>query len=412
MNVSMSKIKLLVVFLQFLVITNAHAQSDALRIYIDADFSNSPESSVSIERGLQVALSFANHTLLGRPVEIVRKDHRGNSARSYRHIKQYLEDPAALLIVSGSHSPPLLTHRDYINEHGVLYLVPWAAAGPITRYPSAENWIFRLSVDDTKAGHLIISFAVREKGFKRPFLLLERTGWGRSNEKTMAAAMQKLGVESFGINRFDWDLKERGARAIIKQAIDERSDVIVLVGNAIESSTFARALAAQPENERLPLLSHWGITAGDFEKNVSHEDRTKIDLHFIQTGFSFINRALDPFESKVFNRAKREYPDIKTPKDISSPTGFIHAHDLGLLLVEAATQVSPDVSIEKARDKLRVALENITTPVRGLVKTYKQPFSVFSEGNPDAHEALGINEFVMAQYGREGEITINDWRRE
>ncbi len=37
-----------------------------------------------------------------------------------------------------------------------------AAAGPITRYPSDAHWIFRLSVDDTKAGYVIARYAIEE----------------------------------------------------------------------------------------------------------------------------------------------------------------------------------------------------------------------------------------------------------
>ncbi|NRA59878.1 MAG: hypothetical protein HRU25_02995 [Psychrobium sp.] len=55
-------------------------------------------------------------------------------------------------------------------------MVPWAAAGPITRSKQAENRIFRFSIDDAKAGHFIAKQAIAQ-GFKRPYLLLEDTGW-------------------------------------------------------------------------------------------------------------------------------------------------------------------------------------------------------------------------------------------
>eukprot|EP00494_Astrolonche_serrata_P033609 UN33878 len=107
--------------IQALAIPVAQAEKNAFKIYLDADFSNHSESSVSIERGLMVALQNADFKLMGRPVEVIRKDHRGNSARSQRHINQYLKDEDALLMVSGIHSPPLLAHREQINKEGVLF---------------------------------------------------------------------------------------------------------------------------------------------------------------------------------------------------------------------------------------------------------------------------------------------------
>ncbi len=407
----MRKLVLAILFGFFRVLACAEvAGSGSVNIYIDADFSNHFESSQSIERGLSVALARVDNTLFGRPVKLVRKDHRGNSARSLRHIRQYLEDPDALLIVSGIHSPPLLSHRDFINENGVLVLVPWAAAGPITRYPAKNNSIFRLSIDDTKAGQVLASFAIDVKGYKRPFLMLERTGWGRSNERTIRAALSNLGVNNASIGWFDWNLKEAGARALVEDAFAARSDSILLVGNAIEGITIAKMLALQPNNRRLPVVSHWGITGGRFHEEVSHDLRKAIDLHFIQTRFSFLGRELDAYETEVLDSAKRLFPSIESPLDVLAPTGFIHAYDLGLLLNQAASQVPSSVSIEEARLLLRAEFENIQEPVRGLIKIYENPFSEFAEENPDAHEALDMADFVMGYFGEQNEIILHDWR--
>ncbi len=405
--------RLLIVYVlvgQFMCLQSAVAQGDRYKIYLDADFSNHLESSVSIERGLIVALDASGFKLMGREVELVRKDHRGNSARSERHIQQYLNDPDALLMVSGIHSPPLLAHREKINQEGVLFLVPWAAAGPITRYPSSVNWIFRLSVDDSKAGQVIARYAVEERQYKNPFLILENTGWGKSNAKTMSRALQDLGISNFKIGWFDWSLKEAGARSLANQAREAGADVVFLVANALEGKKIVNALATLPTESRPPVLSHWGIIGGDFHKQVTHSVREDIGLSFIQTRFSFIGKDLDDFESMVLESAKSLFPEIKTPADILAPTGFIHAHDLGRLMIEASKQVESNLPITITRKRLRAALEDIKKPVRGLIKTYRKPFSPYSDSQPDAHEALGISDFVMASFGAKDEIVLDSWR--
>lgn len=384
------------------------SQNDqSLKIYIDADFSNHLVSSESIERGLKVALSTNRYKLFNKPIEIIRMDHRGNSARSERHIKKYLKDNTAIAMVSGIHSPPLLAQRKFINENGVLFLVPWAAAGPITRYPSEKNSIFRLSIDDSKAGQVIVDFAIKKKKYKKPYLLLENTGWGNSNQKTMSSALKKLGINDYKIGRFNWGLKSTGAKSYIFAAHNAGCDVMILVANTIEGEVICKALTSTPNKSPLPLLSHWGIIGGDFHDKVPDAIRSKIDLHFIQTSFSFINTPLDEYQLNVFNKTKEIYPDIKHKRDILAPTGFIHAHDIGLLLIQAQKNVTySKMNIQKVRDDLRFALENIDTPVRGLIKTYNKPFSKFSKDNIDAHEALNKNDFTMAKFGRDNEIIL------
>tara|TARA_Y100000588_G_scaffold172796_2_gene186661 strand:+ start:145 stop:1395 length:1251 start_codon:yes stop_codon:yes gene_type:complete len=391
--------------LQVLLPLAAVAQEPPVRIYLDADRSVARSSALSIERGMRTAFSEVDNRLGGRAIEIVLKDHRGSSPRSKRHLDQYLQDDQALAVFSGLHSPPLLAHRQFINEQGILVLDPWAAAGPITRFPSPQNWIFRLSVDDTKAGYVIVSHAVEVQHFKRPYLFLEDTGWGKSNERTMGAALKELNIVPAGTAWFKWDMSKLRARALLRSIEEAAADVIFLVANAAEAETLIKEMIGL--DMVVPIYSHWGITGGDFTASIDASVRKRIQLSFIQTRFSFINHADDPFGQAVLQRAQMLFPDqIQSPLDIKAPTGFIHAYDLAKILIAAVDQVGLSGDMAVDRGKVRSALENLQTPVQGLIKTYEKPFGVFSKDNPDAHEALSIDDLVMARYGDNDEIIL------
>jgi len=383
----------------------ASASQDTLRIYIDADFTTVKSAAEAIEQGMRTALDEVDNSLVGHRVEIVRKNHRGSSPRSKSHLRQYLADEKALAVFAGLHSPPLLAHRDYINEEEVLLLDPWAAAGPITRYPSSENWIFRLSIDDTKAGHVIAQYAVRDQGYKRPYLLLENTGWGVSNEQTMRAALKEMGIVPAGVERFSWNLSKPRARALIRAATTFSADVILLVANAPEAKMLIAEMADM--GIHIPICSHWGITGGDFTNVIDAPMRAKIPLAFIQTHFSFLDVSPGSWQHDVLGRAKALFPNqIKSAKDIRAPTGFIHAYDLTKIFIAAVEQAGLSGDIRADRRNIRAALEQLDKPIRGLLKTYTQPYTVFGPDAPDAHEALGQEDFGMARYGAEGEIIL------
>ena len=383
----------------------AWAEGAPVRIYIDADWTAARASAVAIERGLRTALDEAGDLLDGRRVEIVTKDHRGSSPRSKRHLQQFLQDERALAVFSGMHSPPLLAHRRFINESGILVLDPWAAAGPITRYAAGENWIFRLSVDDTKAGRVIVRHAVLERGFKRPYLLLEDTGWGQSNQRTMGAALKELDVAPAGTAWFKWDMGRPRARALLREVEAAGADVVLLVANAMEAATLIQEMDGLGMG--LPVCSHWGITGGDFTAQVGAPLRERVSLAFIQTRFSFVSHPRDPLGQAVLSRAMALYPgQIRGAEDIQAPTGFIHAFDLGRILAAAAGQAGLTGDMAVDRPRVRAALEDLRRPVEGLVKTYRRPFAPFSAAAPDAHEALGLEDLVMARYGERGEILL------
>ncbi len=379
-----------------------------IRIYIDADRTGTKESGISIEQGIRVALSEVDNKLDGRLVELVIKNHRGNSRRSKKHLDQFLQDDKALVAFAGLHSPPLLAYRDFINENHIPVLVPWAAAGPITRYPSGSNWIFRLSVDDTKAGYVIVNHAVKKRGFLRPALLLENTGWGKSNRKIMTDALSKEDKNISQVIWFNWGISNAGAVEKLKNILASGADSILFVGNAPEGKTFVKAMLSLPHKQRLPIFSHWGITGGDFPSVINTEMRKGLDLSFIQTRFSFLDEPLKDIGKEVLKKAQQIFPDtIKSAKDIKAPAGFIHAYDLTRLLIAAVEQVGLTGDMEVDRANLKKTLENLETPVKGLIKTYQRPFRTFKSQYSDAHEALSIDDFVMAHYGESNEIVLH-----
>lgn len=381
-------------------------QEDILRLYISADRTGTKESGISIEQGIRTALDEIEYSIDGYSIELVVLDHRGSTPRFDQHLNTYLEDDRAIAMFCGLHSPPLLANRDFINENEILLLDPWAAATPITRYPSEENWIFRLSIDDSKAGFVIAKHAMGE-GYSKPFLLLEDTGWGEANEVTMSSALREYSNESVATEWFNWNLGVNQAKVILREVSVTGADVIFFVGNAPEGKVFAQAMSELPEEERLPIRSHWGITGGDFPKVIDKNIRESIDLLFIQTRFSFLNMDDNLYAAQVFDRAKKLFPEtIQYPIDIEAPTGFVHSYDLTKILIQAMTEHEWTGNTDEDRSSLRNKLENINKPVEGLLKTYTMPFTVYTDEAFDAHEALGIEDYVMAKYGENNEIIL------
>lgn len=280
------------------------ANDSYINIYLDADRTGYIESATSIEQGIRTAFDEIGNTIQGHDIRFVTLDHRGNSVRSKKHMAIYKKDPNALVIFAGLHSPPLIKYRQYINDNQILTLVPWAAGAPITRHPSSENWVFRLSVDDTKAGARLANFAVTQAQCKNPHLLLEETPWGKSNQRNMTAAIKDLLNQTPTVTWFNWGINEPGARIKIREVQRSGADCVLMVSNAAEGKHIVNAMASFPEEERLPIISHWGITGGDFAVQVPHETRQKLDLYVVQTCFSFLSSPETELSTSVLTRAK------------------------------------------------------------------------------------------------------------
>ncbi len=369
---------------------SAHAEQRTVRIGLNADMSSgSAQAGQAIQQGIQLALDEINGAggVLGHRVELVAKDHRGIPARGKRNMQQFASDRKVVAVFGGLHTPVVLAEKKQLFDTGTLqipYLIPWAAGTPVTNNP----WIFRLSVRDEYAGGFLIQKALSQS-YSKVALLLERTPWGRSNEKSMTMALQKEGLSPQDIQWFASGAEGSDISFKLSQIYQSGAEVVMLVANAPEGASIIEQMALRKKERRLPIISHWGITGGNFPQQVGKEIMDTIDLSFLQT-FSFIAHHHDEKVQKILSSAKRLYPgEVNELEDIMSPVGVAHAYDLTHLLALAIQQ-----SGRLERDSIRRMLETLP-PYTGIVRTYDP---AFSPGQGPQHDALNVSDFTLAEY--------------
>ncbi len=380
------------------------AQDERLRVYIDADFTRSFEIGDAIALGIRTALREVEFQVAGAQVQIIDKNHKGNIERSFRNLQGYLRDNQALAIFGGMHSPPYLKYKDFINSSGILTLLPWSAAGPITRAsPGSENWIFRLSVDDSKAGRFLVNNAIEKKGCQRLALLLIDTGWGRANRETMLSVLAEKGITPSYVNLFPELIGEPAAKDIIREVRQANADCAILLAQATEAAYLSQALFDQAH--QLTLISHWAILGARYPQTVDHEVRQFIGLQVLQSCGLRVEQEGSEVIAQSFRDLGREVGSLS---DISAPAGFVHGYDLARVFIaateQAATTEDWDNGIEGKRAALRAALEDLKTPVVGILKTYQEPFAPYGPNNADAHEALGAEDLCLAEFDQDGRL--------
>lgn len=379
------------VAIQFLTIFPVSAgNEEPIIIGLDADMSgHSALSGEAIRRGILLAIDRvnANGGLLNRPVKLEVRDHRGNPARGIDNIEEFADTKNLVAVVGGIHTPVALAELEAIHRRKIVYLGPWAAGTPIVDNGHTPNFVFRVSVRDQHAGGFLVD-AVRRRGFKKPGLLLWRTGWGRSNEKAIKTALDMAGMQLAGVEWFN--SSQSSMQKQIKALSQKGADVLMLVANAADGLIAVRDISNQPAAMRLPIISHWGITGGDFY-NDAGTDLPKVDLSFLQT-FSFFKPPFPERSDALFAAYCSRFGPCQSPADVFAPVGTAHAFDLIRLLA---------IAVEKAgttdRTQIRDALEKIER-FDGLMRNYNPPFTA------TRHDALDASDFMMTRFNSAGAI--------
>lgn len=366
------------------------AERRPLVIGLDADMSKgAAQGGEAIRRGIILAIEEINAAggVLGRPLELVLKDHRGTPARGVDNIEDFAAIDGLVAVVGGVHTPVALAELDAIHRHEIIYLGPWAAGTPIVDNAHDPNFVFRVSVRDESAGGYLVD-AARRRGFRRLGLLLWRTGWGRSNETAIRGALEGIGSEPAAIQWFNSGQTDMSRE--IEALATAGADVVILVANPVDGRAAIRGIADLPEHRRLPVISHWGITGGDFHDQMS-DTIAEVDLSFLQT-YSFFDPTFPAKADAVYAAYCGRFGGCQSRADIVSPVGTAHAYDLVHILARAIEQAgSPD------RRAVRDSLEMLG-PYDGLVRRYDPPFT------PARHDALDTSDYSICRYAEGGAI--------
>ena len=372
---------------RFLEASGAPQNTEVL-VGLDADMvSGSAPSGLAIKRGIELAMDEINQRggVLGKPMKLVVRDHSGLADRGLLNLRYFNSLNNLVAVFGGLHSPVVLAELKSIHQFEVPFLVPWAAATPIVSNNQSPNYVFRVSVRDEYAGEFLVNEAL--KNYTKIGLLLENTGWGRSNNKAMTVALEKRGLVP-ELQWFNWGVMDFSP--YIENLEAKGAEVILFVGNAPEGIHLVKTLAKR--TQQIPVISHWGITGGYFWKEVGRE-LGQINLTFLQS-YSFL-KELTPRAIQLVDQYKSKY-NIQSPEEIIAPVGTAHAYDLTQMLAMAIEQAD---SLD--RSAIQQALESLPR-YEGVVKTYDPPFT------RERHDALDGNIFFLARYNQSGNIVPVD----
>ncbi|MCR4378194.1 MAG: ABC transporter substrate-binding protein [Rhodospirillales bacterium] len=370
-----------------------HAEGGPVNpVYVGFDGSYGVKNSTSskaIELGLRAAMheiNAAGGVLGGRPLELITKDNRSVAARGLVNLEEFAAIEDLVAVIGDRFSPVLLQQIEPAHAKQMPLLDVWAAADDITEHAFTPSYTFRLSLKDSWAMPAMLKQALA-KGGNKIGVLLPNTGWGRSNQKALEAALaHSPQAQLVGSIWYNWG--EQDMLQHYRSLLSSGAQSVLFVTNDLEGSLLVRQLGERPDVLRVPIISHWGVTGGDMVE-ASGPALAGLDFSFVQT-FSFARAR--PQALAAFKKTVKEMAGIDDLEKLASPVGVGHGYDMMHILAKAI-----DTAGSTNRATIRDALENLG-PHNGLVRDYNPPFSA------NNHEALGPELVFFAKYGADGMI--------
>ncbi|HEK1009733.1 TPA: ABC transporter substrate-binding protein [Pseudomonas putida] len=338
----------------------------------------SAKSGEALTRGLTLAIDEINAKggLLGRPVELVRRDDESNPAKGMLAARELIQREKVSVLFGGLDTPVSLAIVPLANQLKTPFMGIWAAGTKITENGAKDNYVFRVSAVDEQVDEALVAYGLRQ-GMKQPGLILANNPWGESNLAGLHAALARRNMAQAPAERFeDSDLDMVPQLTRLKNA---GVDTLLLVGNVGPSAQVVKSLEQMGWN--VPVVSHWGPAGGRFGELAGPGAGR---VHFVQTFvFSAHNSARG---DALLAALKQRYPQVKTLADVTPAVGIANAYD-AMHLVGLAIDKAQDTQGVKVRDGFYAISE-----YPGLIKHYQQPFTA------DRHDALGPDDYVFIRF--------------
>ncbi len=341
-----------------------------VRIGVSGPFSGpSAPMGLSMRDGIRIAAAEINAGggVLGRRVELVERDDEARNELGAQIVRDFINRERVVAGLGIVNTGVALASQRHYQTARIPVITSVATGTLITRQfqppEFAENYVFRVSANDTLQAEVIADEAVRRRGFERLAILHDATNYGVLGSADLSAALRQQGVEPVVIERFQ--LRQTDMSPHLERARAAGAQAVLTYGIGPELAHIANAMARM--GWQVPIIGSWTLAMSNF---IEIAGRNAEGARMPQT---FIQEPRTAKQAAFLQSWRTTTGSARIPVAPAAAQGY----DSMLLLAAAIRQAG---SLEGPR--IRQALENLEAPVEGVIMTYRRPFST------DNHETL------------------------
>jgi branched-chain amino acid transport system substrate-binding protein len=367
----------------------AHFKSPIWIGFDDAYGQKTNTSAMSIEWGIRAAMeeiNAAGGVLDGRPLKLITTDNKGVTARGKDNFVELAATKDLVAVLGGKYSPIIIEMVPEAQRLKIPLISVWGSADLITDHKEKPSFTFRLSLKDEWGVEAMMKrLSVKYKA-RRACAILPNTEWGRSAERVILNKAAQIQIQFPVVHWYNWG--EASFNTQYQSCLDSKAQGLLLVANEKEAAVLIKEVAERSQEQRLPVVSHWGAVGGRLHE-LAQDELSKVHVEFIQT-FTFVNNKR-PRAVALANWILKN-SDLKDIADIPSPVGSAHAYDVVHLLA-SAIKINKTTNPQKIRD----GLEQLPA-FNGAVRDYSKPFS------QDRHDALDKSQLLFVKLTPSGRL--------
>ena len=337
----------------------------------------SSSMGVSMRDGVRLATKEINAAggINGNKIVLVERDDEAKNERGVQIAQELINNEKVVATLGYVNTGVALASQRFYQDAKIPVFNNVATGTLIThQFPNAaENYVFRNAAADNIQAPMIAKEAVEKRGLKKVAILADSTNYGQLGREDLEKALKGYGVTPVATEKFN--IGDVDMTSQLLKAKNAGADVILTYAIGPELAQIANGMAKL--GWKKPIIGSWTLSMASFIDTAGKNgDGATMPETFIQ------NPPTTP-KRKAFVDAYLK--DFK-PKNgiIASPVSAAQGYDSVYLLAAAIKQANSTEG-----PKILAALQDLKTPVDGVVISYNKPFSATD------HEAIKAKDVVM-----------------
>ncbi len=347
--------------------------ADPIKIGVNGPFTGGSSSmGVSMRDGVRLAIDEINKGggVMGRQLVAVERDDEAKNERGVQIAQELVNKEKVTAVVGYINTGVALASQRFFQEAKIPVMNNVATGSLVTHQfdKEPENYVFRNAAHDSIQAPMIVDEAVTRRGYKKVAILADSTNYGQLGRADLEAALKAKGITPVAVEKFN--VKDVDMTAQLLKAKEAGAETVLTYGIGPELAQIANGMTKL--GWKVPLIGSWTLSMATYIDNAGPGgEGARMPQTFIQEPTNPKRQAFIISYLKTFN-----------PKNarMDSPVSAAQGYDSIYLLAAAIKQANSTDG-----PKIKAALEDLKTPVEGVVTTYNKPFSKTD------HEAITAN---------------------
>ena len=319
-------------------------------------------------------------------IEVIERDDEAKNDRGALIAQELASMPDLSGVIGSVNTGVVMAGDKYLQEKGITKIIcPAAGSSSMTQWANkpdgtkgpAQLSIFRFAANDGIQAAMVVEEAINRKLFKVA-IIHDDTNYGVSGRDDLLNQIKKQGGKLQVVTQEKFKIGDKDMTAQLLKAKALGAQAILIWGIGPELAAVANGMAKI--GLKVPLIGGWTLSMSNFIDNAGKNANGTI---MPQT---FIELPISPRAKAFIDAYHKAYGVTRIPSPVSAAQGY----DAVLIFAAAVKQAKSTNTV-----KIREALEDLQAPVKGVIATWRKPYSKWNPADVDTHEAFRRQQVVM-----------------